>query len=112
MVCREPSLRVGTETVQLDQCPAQWEGGCPDCVLHEGMPVQKLSSTSRCRELDAVAHSKKAEQVQVFRSAEPVISRSILARLFYFPRSGLEQSEREAARHKKLAEKQAKKESN
>ena len=107
-----PSPTTTSELAQLDQCPAQWEGGCPDGVLHvKGVLVQNLASTSRCCELVAVArqHSEKADQVQVLRSAEPIISRSILAKLFYLPRGGLEQSEREAARQKKLAEKQAKK---
>ena len=51
--------------------------------------VQRLASISRCPELVAVArqHSRKAEQVQVVRAAEPV---NLVRQRFFHPRRELE----------------------
>ena len=71
--------------------------------------VQRLASKSRCPELVAVArqHSRKAEQVQVVQTAEPV---SLLRRRFYYPRRQLEDyPNAERKKEKKLLEKQVQK---
>ena len=70
--------------------------------------VQRLASISRCPELVAVArqHSRKAEQVQVVRTAEPVMVR----RRFFHPRRELEDfPDAEQKKEKKLLEKQVQK---
>ena len=73
--------------------------------------VQRLASISRCPELVAVArqHSRKAEQVQVVRTAEPVMVRRRFWRFFH-PRRELEDyPDAEQKKEKKLLEKQVQK---
>ena len=73
--------------------------------------VQRLASISRCPELVAVArqHSRKAEQVQVVRTAEPVMVRRRFWR-FFRPRRELEEyPDAEQKKEKKLLEKQEQK---
>ena len=73
--------------------------------------VQRLASISRCPELVAVArqHSRKAEQVRVVRTAEPV---SLERQRFFHPRRELEDypdAERKRMKEKKkLVRKQEK----
>ena len=70
--------------------------------------VQRLASISRCPELVAVArqHCRKAEQVQVVRTAEPVMVRRRFWR-FFNPRRKLEDfPDAEQKKEKKLLEKQ------
>ena len=71
--------------------------------------VQRLASISRCPELVAVArqHSRKAEQVRVVRTAEPV---SLERQRFFHPRRELEDyPDAEQKKEKKLLEKQVQK---
>ena len=73
--------------------------------------VQRLASISRCPELVAVArqHSRKAEQVQVVRTTEPVMVRRRFWRFFH-PRRELEDfPDAEQKKEKKLLEKQVQK---
>ena len=73
--------------------------------------VQRLASISRCPELVAVArqHSRKAEQVRVVRTAEPVMVRRRFWR-FFRPRRELEEyPDAEQKKEKKLLEKQEQK---
>ena len=73
--------------------------------------VQRLASISRCPELVAVArqHSRKAEQVQVVRTTEPVMVRRRFWR-FFRPRRELEDyPDAERKKEKKLLERQEQK---
>ena len=73
--------------------------------------VQRLASVSRCPELVAVAqqHSRKAEQVRVVRTAEPVMVRRRFWR-FFRPRRKLEDySDAERRKEKKVLQKQVQK---
>ena len=71
--------------------------------------VQRLASISRCPELVAVArqHSRKAEQVRVVRTAEPV---SLVRQRFFHPRRELEDyPDADRKKEKKLLGKQVQK---
>ena len=73
--------------------------------------VQRLASISRCPELVAVArqHSRKAEQVRVVRTAEPVMVRRRFWR-FFRPRRELDDyPDADRKKEKKLLEKQVQK---